>query len=160
MAVAQELVTRLKGSRIPLNLKSFLCNAWKDVLVLAWLRRNKDPGNWSHSIELMDQLIAGTDTSHGPISQGYGDASAIAVLEMMKECLSNLANYEQYSIMELTQNKAESWQNESRDDCCSNSHTVSSASSEEHLVVKDPEISLLIKYLNADYEVMENVRWA
>jgi hypothetical protein len=56
-AVAHVIASKLRGTDPPTVLKSFLCNAWKDVLVLAWLRRGKDAEDWGGAVGLMDQLI-------------------------------------------------------------------------------------------------------
>jgi len=55
--VAYEIAVRLSGKNIPAAAQSFLFNAWKDVLVLAYLRREKDPTDWKNALETMDRLI-------------------------------------------------------------------------------------------------------
>lgn len=55
--VAYEISVRLTGKNIPTAAQSFLFNAWKDVLVLAYLRRERDPTDWKNALATMDQLI-------------------------------------------------------------------------------------------------------
>lgn len=56
--VALEIAQRIHGKELlPEAALSFLYNAWKDVLVLAWLRRDKDPGQWQRSLEVVETLI-------------------------------------------------------------------------------------------------------
>lgn len=55
--IAYEIATRLEGKPIPAAVRSFLFNIWKDVLVLAYLRRDKQPADWENALEVVDQLI-------------------------------------------------------------------------------------------------------
>lgn len=55
--VAYEISVRLTGKHVPAAAQSFLFNAWKDVLVLAYLRRERDPTDWTNALATMDQLI-------------------------------------------------------------------------------------------------------
>jgi hypothetical protein len=55
--IAYEIATRLEGKTAPAAVRSFLYNTWKDVLVLAYLRRDKQPGDWENALEIMDKLI-------------------------------------------------------------------------------------------------------
>jgi len=55
--VAYEIAAKLRGREVPEAALSFLYNAWKDVMVLAWLRRDKEPEQWSRALELVDTLI-------------------------------------------------------------------------------------------------------
>ena len=55
--VAYEIAHRLEGKEIPLPIRSFLFNTWKDVMVLAYLRRDRSPSDWEGSLEVMDRLI-------------------------------------------------------------------------------------------------------
>ena len=55
--VAYEIALRLRSRSLPLAIKSFLLNAWKDVLVLAYLRRDKDQVAWTHALQVMEKLI-------------------------------------------------------------------------------------------------------
>ena len=55
--VAYEIATRLEGKATPAAVRSFLFNVWKDVLVLAYLRRDKQPGDWENALEVVDKLI-------------------------------------------------------------------------------------------------------
>lgn len=99
-AVAYVIALRLQRVSAPPILKSFLCNAWKDVLVLAWLRRDKDAENWSSAISLMDQLIGAIGLRHDPDALGGIGLEVPPLLDAMKNRLENLA-YEQHWIMDL-----------------------------------------------------------
>jgi hypothetical protein len=55
--IAYEIANRLHGKPAPTAVRSFLYNAWKDVLVLAYLRREKQPGEWETALAVMDKLI-------------------------------------------------------------------------------------------------------
>ncbi|NJD07788.1 MAG: DUF1631 domain-containing protein [Methylococcaceae bacterium] len=55
--VAYEISVRLTGKTVPTAAQSFLFNAWKDVLVLAYLRKERDPSDWRNALSTMDQLI-------------------------------------------------------------------------------------------------------
>lgn len=55
--VAYEIAERLQGKPVPAEARSFLYNTWKDVLVLAHLRRDKQPEDWDGAIQVMDGLI-------------------------------------------------------------------------------------------------------
>lgn len=55
--VAYEIAVRLAGKTIPSPAQAFLYNAWKDVLVLAFLRRERDPADWRNALTIMDQVI-------------------------------------------------------------------------------------------------------
>lgn len=55
--VAYEIASRLNGNAIPAAIRSFLYNAWKDVLILAHLRQDKDAADWEKAIAVMDKLL-------------------------------------------------------------------------------------------------------
>jgi hypothetical protein len=55
--IAYEIASRLEGKPVPAAVRSFLYNTWKDVLVLAYLRRDKQAGDWDVALEVMDKLI-------------------------------------------------------------------------------------------------------
>jgi hypothetical protein len=55
--IAYEIATRLESKATPAAVRSFLYNIWKDVLVLAYLRRDKQPGDWENALTVMDTLI-------------------------------------------------------------------------------------------------------
>jgi hypothetical protein len=99
-AVAHVIAWRLHCVSTPLILKSFLYNAWKDVMVIAWLRRNKDAEDWNSAICLMDQLINDICCTNGSQTLGQGKQQETPLMEAMKIRLESLA-YEQHWIMEL-----------------------------------------------------------
>lgn len=55
--VAYEITHRLEGKKAPAAVRSFLFNIWKDVMVLAYLRRDRSPADWERSLDVMDLLI-------------------------------------------------------------------------------------------------------
>jgi len=55
--VAYEIASRLSERETPAIVRSFLYNNWKDVLVLAYLRREKEAEEWEKALAVMDQLI-------------------------------------------------------------------------------------------------------
>jgi hypothetical protein len=54
---ADAIALRLADKPMPSAVRSLLCNAWKDVLVLAHLRRAVRPCDWDAALHLMDKLI-------------------------------------------------------------------------------------------------------
>jgi hypothetical protein len=54
---AYEIALRLRGTGSPVQVRTFLYNVWKDVLVLSYLRRDKDSEDWENAVALMDKLI-------------------------------------------------------------------------------------------------------
>ncbi len=55
--VAKELGKRLQDRDIPPRIKRFLNSTWKDVLLLACLRKDKEPKAWRQKLQLTDTLI-------------------------------------------------------------------------------------------------------
>ena len=55
--IAYEIATRMESKGTPSAVRSFLYNIWKDVLVLAYLRRDKQPADWENALIVMDTLI-------------------------------------------------------------------------------------------------------
>ena len=55
--VASELGKRLQDKEIPPRIKRFLNATWKDVLLLACLRKDKEPKAWRQKLQLTDTLI-------------------------------------------------------------------------------------------------------
>lgn len=55
--IAYEIAIRLQNKGIPAPVRSFLYNTWKDVLVLAYLRRDKQPAEWENALTVMDKLL-------------------------------------------------------------------------------------------------------
>jgi len=56
-AVACELTLRLSHSNTPASFRSFIYNDWKNVLLLAYLRREKNDWEWKRALEIMDKMI-------------------------------------------------------------------------------------------------------
>ncbi|MBQ0725463.1 MAG: DUF1631 domain-containing protein [Cycloclasticus sp.] len=55
---AYEIALRLTGQSIPEFIYTFLEDAWKDVLILALLRREKDPTESTDCLDVLERLIA------------------------------------------------------------------------------------------------------
>jgi len=55
--VACELTLRLSHSNTPASFRSFIYNDWKNVLLLAYLRREKNDWEWKRALEIMDKMI-------------------------------------------------------------------------------------------------------
>ncbi|HUL12747.1 MAG TPA: DUF1631 domain-containing protein [Methylococcaceae bacterium] len=55
--VAYEIASRLRGKETPAIVREFLYNTWKDVMVLAYLRRDKESTSWQNALAVMDKLL-------------------------------------------------------------------------------------------------------
>ncbi|PCI18508.1 MAG: thymidine phosphorylase [Piscirickettsiaceae bacterium] len=55
---AYEIALRLKGTSIPVFVKGFLDDVWVDVLVLALLRREREPAALKLSLSVIERLVA------------------------------------------------------------------------------------------------------
>jgi len=55
--VAYEIESRLRQREVAQPVKAFLLNAWNDVLVLAYLRKDKGGEDWEHGLAVMDKLL-------------------------------------------------------------------------------------------------------
>lgn len=55
--VADELAARLQGRQLSPRLKHFFATTWKDVLLLACLRKDKAPEDWQAKLALTDNLL-------------------------------------------------------------------------------------------------------
>lgn len=55
--VADEIAARLRARQLPPRLKHFFATIWKDVLLLACLRRDKAPDAWQAKLALTDTLL-------------------------------------------------------------------------------------------------------
>lgn len=67
--VAYEIAQRLRDKQVPALVRSFLFNTWKDVMVLANLRRERAPADWDQSLEVMDKLIWSVTVTLNPTSR-------------------------------------------------------------------------------------------
>ncbi|BCX82207.1 hypothetical protein MIT9_P1792 [Methylomarinovum caldicuralii] len=56
--VAEEIRRRLQGRELPAYLRHFLTHTWKDILLVACLRRDKEPELWEAKLALTDTLLA------------------------------------------------------------------------------------------------------
>lgn len=55
--VIYELAKSMQGRELPVLVKSFLTETWKDVMVLAYLRRDKESVGWENAFDLVNRLI-------------------------------------------------------------------------------------------------------
>jgi hypothetical protein len=55
--VAYEIAAATKGRAVPAAVQSFLYNIWKDVLVISFLRHDKQPDDWDQALDIMDRLV-------------------------------------------------------------------------------------------------------
>ncbi|MGZ8215829.1 DUF1631 domain-containing protein [Methylomagnum sp.] len=67
--VAYEIAQRLRDKQVPAPVRSFLFNTWKDVMVLANLRRDRAPADWDQSLQIMDKLIWSVTVPINPTSR-------------------------------------------------------------------------------------------
>lgn len=56
-AVASEITTRLQNIDAPATFRTFIYNDWKDVMFLAYLRKDRNPDEWDKSLATLDKLI-------------------------------------------------------------------------------------------------------
>ena len=56
-AVACEISARLRNQDAPVGFRTFIYNDWKDVMFLAYLRRDKNPAEWTWSLDTLDKLV-------------------------------------------------------------------------------------------------------
>ncbi|MDD5034897.1 MAG: DUF1631 domain-containing protein [Methylococcaceae bacterium] len=56
-AVALEITLRLQNVDAPVSFRTFIYNDWKDVLFLAYLRRDKNDEEWEHALANLDRLV-------------------------------------------------------------------------------------------------------
>jgi len=147
-AVAYVIASKLRGVDTPLILKSFLCNAWKDVLVLAWLRRGKDLDDWNSAVRMMDQLIA--DITSAPDAQVSGPQmpGGLLLWDSLKSRLENLA-YDRHWIMALLKEL----------EACHGPHAmpecVAVPRQWEDVGVKDPDFAALLMEIEDDFTLRE-----
>jgi hypothetical protein len=55
--IAHEIAVRIHGKPIPAPIRTFLFNPWKDVMLLAYLRRDRAPEDWERSLAVVDRLV-------------------------------------------------------------------------------------------------------
>ena len=55
--VAYEIASRLQGKELPVIVRSFLDDTWKDVLLLAYLRKDKESKGWNNTLKVVDRLV-------------------------------------------------------------------------------------------------------
>lgn len=55
--VAFEIATRMQGKELPVIVRTFLDDIWKDVLLLAYLRKDKELKGWNKSLQVIDRLV-------------------------------------------------------------------------------------------------------
>ncbi|UZR27657.1 DUF1631 domain-containing protein [Methylococcus mesophilus] len=90
-AAAVEITARVERQPLPPALVSLLLNAWKDVLVIAYLRREKEPGDWAEAIAIMDRLIAWADSHDATLPQADAGEDEPEVIRSIRDQLDNIA---------------------------------------------------------------------
>jgi hypothetical protein len=89
--VANEIATRLHGKSVAAPVRSFLFNTWKDVMVLAYLRRDRAPEDWGKSLAIMDRLIWSMATPIEPGTRNDLVQAVPALLKAIKDGLEALS---------------------------------------------------------------------
>ena len=55
--VAYEIASCMQGKELPVVVRSFLDDTWKDVMLLACLRKDKEPKGWENSLDIASRLV-------------------------------------------------------------------------------------------------------
>ncbi len=55
--VIYELAKCMQGKELPVVVKTFLTDTWKDVMVLSYLRKDKESVGWENSFDVVNRLI-------------------------------------------------------------------------------------------------------
>ena len=55
--VAFEIAARMQGKELPVIVRSFLDDIWKDVLLLAYLRKDKESKGWNKSLQVVNRVV-------------------------------------------------------------------------------------------------------
>lgn len=55
--VACEIASCMQGKELPVVVRSFLGDTWKDVMLLAYLRKDKEPKGWEYSLDIASRLV-------------------------------------------------------------------------------------------------------
>lgn len=92
---AYEIATRLNGKAAPRFVKEFLDNAWKDVLVLALLRQEREPQAVVHGSRIMDQLIASVVVQEDPAQRELSMQGLPRLLKDLRRGLEDIS-YDPY----------------------------------------------------------------
>ncbi|MDD2767450.1 MAG: DUF1631 domain-containing protein [Methylococcus sp.] len=90
-AAVMEITARIKGQSMPAAAVSLLLNAWKDVLVLAYLRRDKEPADWDKALSLMDELVAWAVSHDETILQPEVRDSGMEIIQAIREQLESIS---------------------------------------------------------------------
>jgi hypothetical protein len=61
---AYEIALRLKGTTVPAFVKTFLDDVWVDVMVLALLRREREPESVKQSLSVIERLVSSVIKQH------------------------------------------------------------------------------------------------
>ena len=55
--IAYEIAKAMQGKELPAMVRTFLDDAWKDVMLVAYLRADKEPQQWENSLSVVGRLI-------------------------------------------------------------------------------------------------------
>ncbi len=81
--VADELAVRLQDLELPPRLKRFFATTWKDILLVACLRREREPEAWEAKLALTDTLV-------GSLKPPVGDGERRKILKRIPGLLRAL----------------------------------------------------------------------
>ncbi len=81
--VADELAARLQDLELPPRLKRFFATTWRDILLVACLRRDREPEAWEAKLALTDTLI-------GSLKPPAGDGERQKILKRIPGLLRAL----------------------------------------------------------------------
>ncbi|MGI2324681.1 MULTISPECIES: DUF1631 domain-containing protein [unclassified Methylococcus] len=90
-AAAVEITARIEKRPLPPALVSLLLNAWKDVLVIAHLRREKDSTDWDEALAIMDRLIDWADAHDAEPRRADAGTGEPEAIRAARERLENIA---------------------------------------------------------------------
>ncbi|QJD28871.1 DUF1631 domain-containing protein [Methylococcus geothermalis] len=90
-AAAVEIAARVDGRTLPSALVSLLLNAWKDVLVIAYLRKEKEPADWEEAVSLMDRLIAWAASHDGALPLSDTGSGEPEIIQAVRNRLENIS---------------------------------------------------------------------
>ncbi|ORU91660.1 MAG: thymidine phosphorylase [Cycloclasticus sp. symbiont of Bathymodiolus heckerae] len=88
---AYEIALRLNGKAIPEFVQLFLDDAWKDVLVLALLRRDKEPAETQQSLDVIERLIISVTKPDDEVAKDAIIGSLSRLLKDLKVGLENIS---------------------------------------------------------------------
>lgn len=89
--VAIEITVRLQGKETPTTFQSFLYNDWKDVLILSYLRQDKEPDKWEKTLRFLDKLIWSVTLPRNATERSDVIRAIPPILTQVKEGLDSIS---------------------------------------------------------------------